>query len=138
MLLCCTAFLRFVQVSNIPLVPGIPPPPELFEINQLNVFALTIDPSTLESIRIKRFATLGLVQEEEKEDGAAAKVQHTTLKNPALCFVHTMSTTHNSTPLCSVHCTPVQCNASLHSLHALRLCALASACYGQRLSAMLL
>lgn len=50
-----------VQVANVPLVLGIDPPKELFEVDQDKVFALTINPSYLKSIRVARSLTLGMV-----------------------------------------------------------------------------
>ncbi|KAG0565229.1 hypothetical protein KC19_8G175100 [Ceratodon purpureus] len=49
------------KVANVPLVLGIDPPKELFEVDQDKVFALTINPSYLKSIRIARALTLGMV-----------------------------------------------------------------------------
>lgn len=48
------------KVANIPLVLGIDPPPELFEIDQNKVFGLTIDPEALHAIRMARIKNLGL------------------------------------------------------------------------------
>jgi regulator of PEP synthase PpsR (kinase-PPPase family) len=48
------------KVANIPLVLGIEPPPELFEIDQDKIFALTIEPETLHAIRMARIKNLGL------------------------------------------------------------------------------
>lgn len=49
------------KVANVPLVLGIDPPKELFEVDQDKVFALTINPSYLKSIRVARSLTLGMV-----------------------------------------------------------------------------
>ncbi|TVR01008.1 MAG: kinase/pyrophosphorylase [Deltaproteobacteria bacterium] len=48
------------KVANIPLVHGVDPPPELFALPPGRVFALTIDPGTLLSIRRSRLAQLGM------------------------------------------------------------------------------
>jgi regulator of PEP synthase PpsR (kinase-PPPase family) len=48
------------KVANIPIVLGIEPPPELFEIDQNKVFALTIEPEALHAIRMARIKNLGL------------------------------------------------------------------------------
>ena len=44
----------------MPLVLGIDPPKELFEVDQDKVFGLTINPSSLKSIRTARSLTLGM------------------------------------------------------------------------------
>ncbi len=48
------------KVANIPIVLGIDVPPELFEINQDKIFALTIEPEPLHAIRLARIRNLGL------------------------------------------------------------------------------
>ena len=48
------------KVANIPIVLGIDLPPELFEVNQDKIFALTIDPEPLHAIRLARVRNLGL------------------------------------------------------------------------------
>lgn len=47
------------KVANIPLVYGIDPPKELFEVDPLRVFGLSISPGHLISHRIKRLRSLG-------------------------------------------------------------------------------
>jgi len=47
------------KVANIPLVNGITPPPELFEVDPRRVFGLTISLSHLLSIRNKRLSQMG-------------------------------------------------------------------------------
>lgn len=47
------------RTSNIPLVAGIPPPPELFEVERWKLVGLTIDPTRLQTIRRKRVRALG-------------------------------------------------------------------------------
>ena len=51
---------RGYKVANIPLVPGIPPPPAIFELPPGKVFALTIDPLKLLEIRRSRLAAMGV------------------------------------------------------------------------------
>lgn len=46
------------KVANIPLVKGIAPPEELFEIDQSKVVALIIDPKRLVEIRTSRLITM--------------------------------------------------------------------------------
>jgi len=42
------------KVANIPIIMGYPPPPELFDIDQRKVVALTIKPTRLQMIRLER------------------------------------------------------------------------------------
>ena len=51
---------RGYKVANIPLVLGIEPPAELFEIDQSKVFALSIDTVALFRIRQARLQSLGM------------------------------------------------------------------------------
>ena len=46
------------QVGNVPLVLGREPPDQLWEVDPHRVFALTIDPDTLKSIRSERVQTM--------------------------------------------------------------------------------
>jgi len=48
------------KVANVPLFLGQEPPDTLYGIDQNRIFALTIDPSSLESIRKSRVQTMGL------------------------------------------------------------------------------
>ena len=48
------------RVANVPLVPEIPPPKELFEVDQEKVFALIIDLNSLVRVRHQRLRALGL------------------------------------------------------------------------------
>lgn len=47
------------KVANVPIVMVVPLPKALFEIDQENVFALTINPVVLQTIRRERAKTLG-------------------------------------------------------------------------------
>lgn len=47
------------KTANIPLVPGITPPPELFETARWKIVGLTIDPERLQSIRQRRVKAMG-------------------------------------------------------------------------------
>ncbi len=49
-----------LKVANIPLVLGIEPPPEVYEIDQERIFGLTIEPEALHAIRMARIRNLGL------------------------------------------------------------------------------
>jgi regulator of PEP synthase PpsR (kinase-PPPase family) len=48
------------KVANVPLVPDVPAPRELLEVDQNKIFALTIDPNTLVKIRQERLRHLGM------------------------------------------------------------------------------
>jgi regulator of PEP synthase PpsR (kinase-PPPase family) len=49
-----------VKVANVPLVPEVAPPEELFMVNPAKCIGLTINPSILNSIRTERLKALGL------------------------------------------------------------------------------
>ena len=49
-----------LKVANIPLVPEVPVPKEVFEIDKDKIIGLTTDPSKLNEIRIERIKALGL------------------------------------------------------------------------------
>lgn len=51
---------RGLKVANLPLVPEVPPPPELFQVARENMIGLTIDIDNLNSIRKERLKTMGL------------------------------------------------------------------------------
>ncbi|MBS4193308.1 kinase/pyrophosphorylase [Bacillus sp. FJAT-49705] len=53
------AHKRF-KVANVPLVPEVPPPDELFEIPRRNCIGLVISPDKLNDIRKERLKALGL------------------------------------------------------------------------------
>lgn len=48
------------KVANVPLVPEVPPPPELFKLDRRRVIGLTIRPDQLIAFREQRYARLGL------------------------------------------------------------------------------
>ena len=48
------------KVANIPIVLGIDPPQELYEVDQDKIFGLTIEPEVLHAIRMARIRNLGL------------------------------------------------------------------------------
>jgi regulator of PEP synthase PpsR (kinase-PPPase family) len=48
------------KVANVPLVIGIDPPVELYEVDQDKIFGLTIEPESLHAIRMARIRNLGL------------------------------------------------------------------------------
>jgi regulator of PEP synthase PpsR (kinase-PPPase family) len=49
-----------IKVANVPLVPEVMPPDELFKVEKGRVIGLVIKPDQLNSIRIERLKTLGL------------------------------------------------------------------------------
>lgn len=53
------------KVANVPLVPEIPAPKELFEIDQEKVYALIIDLNSLVRVRHQRLRQLGLPPDAE-------------------------------------------------------------------------
>ncbi|MBE1553724.1 pyruvate, water dikinase regulatory protein [Sporosarcina limicola] len=57
------------KVANVPLVPEVDPPEELYMIDPNKCFGLVISPGKLNSIRRERLLTLGL-----KDDASYAKV----------------------------------------------------------------
>lgn len=50
---------RGYKVANIPLVPGVEPPEELFSVEPRRVFGLVVESDTLTEIRAKRMSELG-------------------------------------------------------------------------------
>jgi regulator of PEP synthase PpsR (kinase-PPPase family) len=53
------------RVANIPLVPELPPPRELFEVDQEKIYALIIDLNSLARVRHERLKQLGLPPDAE-------------------------------------------------------------------------
>lgn len=49
-----------VKVANVPLVPEVAPPEELFKVNPKKCIGLTINPEALNGIRSERLKALGL------------------------------------------------------------------------------
>ena len=47
------------KTANIPLVPGIAPPPQLLDVERWKIVGLTIDPERLQTIRVRRIRSLG-------------------------------------------------------------------------------
>lgn len=52
-----------LKVANVPLVPEVKPPEELFEISNKKVIGLKISPNQLNTIRTERLRSLGLTAE---------------------------------------------------------------------------
>lgn len=51
---------RGYKVGNVPIVPGVAPPRGLLELDPDKVFGLTIDPTTMLSVRQERLRTIGV------------------------------------------------------------------------------
>lgn len=58
--LCMYLAHKGIKAANVPLVPEVNPPAELFTLQPHKVVGLTIDPSLLNEIRKERLKTLGL------------------------------------------------------------------------------
>jgi regulator of PEP synthase PpsR (kinase-PPPase family) len=52
-----------LKVANVPLVPEVPPPQELFEVQPQRVIGLIIDPYKLNTIRSERLKVMGLASD---------------------------------------------------------------------------
>lgn len=61
---------RRYKVANVPLVPEVDPPEELYEIDPKKCFGLVISPNVLNSIRKERLIALGL-----KDDANYARIE---------------------------------------------------------------
>lgn len=48
------------KVANIPLMPEVEPPPELFKISNKKIFGLMLDPNHLVNIRSERLKAMGI------------------------------------------------------------------------------
>ncbi|NLY08659.1 MAG: kinase/pyrophosphorylase [Tissierellia bacterium] len=51
---------RLLKVANVPLVPEVPPPPQIFEKDPRRVFGLVANPYKINEIRLERLKALGL------------------------------------------------------------------------------
>jgi regulator of PEP synthase PpsR (kinase-PPPase family) len=65
------------KVSNVPLVLNVPPPPELFKIDQKKIVGLTIDLDKLAKIRKNRLEKLG---QDLSSDYASSRYIHNELE----------------------------------------------------------
>lgn len=52
-----------LKVANVPLVPEVPPPPELFQVSPHRIVGLIIDPFKLNEIRSERLKIMGLASD---------------------------------------------------------------------------
>lgn len=60
--LCIYLAHKGIKAANMPLVPEVTPPPELFEVPSHKVIGLTIKPDLLFEIRKERLRAMGLAQ----------------------------------------------------------------------------
>lgn len=58
--LCMYLAHKFIKAANLPLVPEVDPPKQLFEIDKNRIFGLTIEVDNLIRIRKERLKSLGL------------------------------------------------------------------------------
>ncbi len=56
---------KMIRAANVPLVPEVAPPTELFRIPKRKIIGLTIKPHVLTQIRMERLRTLGLTTDAE-------------------------------------------------------------------------
>ena len=61
---------KMVKVANVPLVPELAPPPELFQVPGRKIFGLVIDPFKLNRIRQERLRVLGIGEASDYADMA--------------------------------------------------------------------
>jgi len=59
---------RGVKVANLPIIPEVPPPPELHRIPVRKIVGLTINASKLAGIRTERVRTMGVRGESDYSD----------------------------------------------------------------------
>lgn len=59
--LCMYLANKFIKAANVPLIPEIAPPEELFQLPRNRVVGLTAKPEVLAAIRQERLKTLGLI-----------------------------------------------------------------------------
>ncbi len=64
-----------IKAANVPLVPGIPPPPELVALDPRKVVGLWVNPSRLLVVRTARAANLKLGSEVDYVDRDAVKTE---------------------------------------------------------------
>jgi regulator of PEP synthase PpsR (kinase-PPPase family) len=60
---CFFLAYRGIKAANVPLVPGLPPPPELLALDPKKVIGLWVNPARLQIVREARARTLGLGNE---------------------------------------------------------------------------
>lgn len=61
--LCMYLAHKRIKAANVPLVPEVAPPDELFQLPSHKIVGLTIKPSQLNEIRTERLKTLGLTSD---------------------------------------------------------------------------
>lgn len=63
--LCMYLAYKGIKAANVPLVPEVNPPDELFEVSRRKIVGLTLRPERLNTIRTERLKTLGLGAESD-------------------------------------------------------------------------
>lgn len=71
--LCIYLGQRGYKVANLPLVKGLPIPPQLYEIDQSKIFGLLIESQTLMEVRQSRMGSMGV--QSSSSDYADLKVR---------------------------------------------------------------
>ncbi len=56
---CVYLAIRGIRAANVPLVPGMPPPDNLFKYEEPLIIGLWVSPDRLVQVRINRLATMG-------------------------------------------------------------------------------
>ncbi|TWU42491.1 pyruvate, phosphate dikinase/phosphoenolpyruvate synthase regulator [Novipirellula artificiosorum] len=51
---CCYLAFRGIRAANVPLIPNLPPPPQLLKLDPRRVVGLTMSASRLEAVRLTR------------------------------------------------------------------------------------
>ena len=67
--------LRGWKVANVPLVAGVEPPPELFDVDPRRVLGFTIDPAFLRLVREERARHLGLTARDAYVDEESIRTE---------------------------------------------------------------
>lgn len=64
-----------IKVANVPLVPEVEPPEQLFEIPSCRIVGLIIDPTKLNNIRMERLRSMGLDVQSSYADDARIEAE---------------------------------------------------------------
>lgn len=59
---CFYLAMEGLKAANVPLLPGVEPPPQLLSLDPRRVFGLTIEPQRLRSVRRYRAVNLGIAE----------------------------------------------------------------------------
>lgn len=72
---CVYLAIRGVRAANVPLVPGVPPPPALFRVKKPLVVGLWASPDRLVQVRKNRLSMLGEARETQYVDMDAVRAE---------------------------------------------------------------